>query len=99
MKIVPIIEKIEFSNLENKTKKIFHEKISVGDLVSVIYYDLEKEQIRLQQFTGYCVKFKPKGFNTKLYLRNSFNQISIEQQFFLYSRSVLDVNILKIAEN
>ena len=48
MKIIPVIEKIEFSNIENKVKKKFHEKVSIGDLVSVIYYDLEKEQIRLQ---------------------------------------------------
>lgn len=96
MKIYPIIKKIESVNVCKKIKQDFHKKARVGDLISVIYYDLEKEQIRLQQFIGSCNKFKSKGLNTKLYVSSSLNQISIEQQFFLYSPSVLDVTTLNV---
>jgi len=95
MKINPLISKIEHFNIQVNTKKDFHKNVRKGDLVSVIYYDLEKEQIRLQQFIGVCTKLKSKGFNTKLYLRNSFKKVLIEQQFFLYSNSILDVAVLK----
>ncbi len=95
MKIMPILQKIESIYTKKKAKKEFHKKISRGDFISVIYYDIEKEQIRLQQFTGFCTKFKSKGLNTKIYVRNVLGSISVEQQFFFYSPSVLDVAILR----
>ena len=95
MKILSILQKLEFNKIKVKAKKVFQSKVSKGDFVSIIYYDFEKEQIRLQQFTGVCVKLKSKGLNTKIYVRNFIGQVMIEQQFFLYSPSVLDVARLR----
>lgn len=95
MKINPILHKLESVSTKIKSKKAFHQKIAKGDFVSVIYYDIEKEQIRLQQFTGVCIKFQSRGLNTKLFVRNVVGQITVEQQFFFYSQSVLDVAILR----
>ena len=58
MKINPILQKFESSSVSSKSKRQFHERVSKGDIVSIIYYDLEKEQVRLQQFTGVCRFFK-----------------------------------------
>ena len=66
MKIIPLLRKLESVKTMVKSKKQFHQEISKGDLVSIIYYDLEKEHVKLQQFTGICTKFKSKGFNTKI---------------------------------
>lgn len=95
MKILPILKKLESALTATKAKKQFHKDIVKGDFVSVIYYDLEKEQVRLQQFTGVCTKFHSKGFNTKIHVRNIMGQTTIQQQFFFYSPSVLDVAILR----
>lgn len=95
MKILPIVKKIESVQTLGKAKKQFHQKIVKGDFVSVIYYDIEKEQVRLQQFTGVCTKFHSKGFNTKIHVSNVMGQTTIQQQFFFYSPSVLDVAILR----
>ena len=95
MRIRPVLQKIESTYTRVKSKKEFHKKVSKGDFISVIYFDIEKEQIRLQQFTGFCTKFKSKGLNTKIYLRNVLGQVAVEQQFFFYSPSVLDVAILR----
>lgn len=94
MKIIPILQKLESINTTTKAKKQFHNKVRRGDFVSIIYYDLEKEQVRLQQFTGVCTKFQSKGLNTKIYVRNVIGRITIEQQFFFYSNAILDVAIL-----
>ncbi len=95
MKIIPVLKRLESVHTKVNSKKKFHKKIFKGDFVSVIYYDLEKEQIRLQQFTGVCTKFKSKGLNTKISVRNLLGQVSVEQQFFFYSPAVLDVAILR----
>ena len=95
MKIRPLISKIEFFNSLDAAKKDFHQKVRKGDLVSVIYIDLEKDQVRLLEFIGYCTKFKSRGYNTKLSLRNTWKKVELEQQFFLYSYSVVDITVLK----
>ena len=95
MKIIPVLQKLESQKVNTKLKRQFHDQVSIGDFVSIIYYDLEKEQVKLQQFTGVCTKFKSRGLNTKIYVRNFIGQITIEQQFFFYSLSVLDVAILR----
>ena len=95
MKIIPLLKKLESKHTFVKAKKQFHEKVAKGDFVSIIYYDLEKEQIRLQQFTGVCTKLKSKGFNTKIYVQNVLGSVVVEQQFFLFSQSVVDIAILR----
>lgn len=108
MKIHPILKKFESSliNLESSSnmkineqkkskKEIFKQTVSKGDIVSVIYYDIEKEQTRLQQFTGVCRSLRSAGLNTKLAVYNTISKITIQQQFFLYSKIVADVIIVR----
>lgn len=95
MKIIPLLQKLEKKYISIPSKSIFLKQIKKGDFVSVVYYELEKEQIRLQQFTGVCTKLKSKGLNTKISIRNILGQTTVEQQFFLYSKSLLDVAILR----
>ena len=95
MKIQPIIKKFEAHMVSSKSKQQFHKQVSKGDIVSIIYFDLEKEQVRLQQFTGICKSFKSKGLNTKITLVNTVGKVSVEQQFFLYSTVVSDVVIVR----
>ncbi len=95
MKINPILQKFESSLIKNKSKNIFAKTVSKGDIVSVIYFDLEKEQTRVQQFTGICRYFKSAGFNSKLAIYNVISKIAIQQQFFLYSKIVVDVMVVR----
>lgn len=97
MKINSILQKFESQMLSSKTKQKFHNQVSRGDIVSVVYYDLEKEQVRLQQFTGVCKFFRSRGLNTKLNVVNVVGKVIVEQQFFLYSKIVSDVIILRKA--
>ena len=95
MKIKPILKKFESRFVSLKSKYDFHKNISKGDIVSVIYFDLEKEQVRLQQFTGVCKSFKSKGFNSKITIVNVVGKVTVEQQFFLYSKVVSDIVIVR----
>jgi ribosomal protein L19 len=95
MKIQPILQKFESRIVSLKSKQEFHKQVSRGDIVSIIYFDLEKEQIRLQQFTGVCKSFKSRGLNTKITVVNIIGKITVEQQFFLYSKVVSDVVIVR----
>lgn len=70
MKINPILQKFESSSLLSKSKLLFAKTVSKGDIVSIIYYDLEKEQVRVQQFTGVCRSFKSAGLNSKISVYN-----------------------------
>jgi ribosomal protein L19 len=109
MKINPILQKFESSLITSNTlatvsineekkkskKEIFHNTVNKGDIISVIYYDIEKEQTRLQQFTGVCRSLKSAGLNTKLSVYNTIAKITIQQQFFLYSEIIADVIIVR----
>lgn len=94
MKINFVLRQLELRKLRNKAKKAFQKRLLKGDFVSVIYYDLEKEQVRLQQFTGICTRISSRGLNTKVVVRNTIASAVVEQQFFLYSPAVLDIAIL-----
>ena len=97
MKINPILQKFESQLVSSQIKQEFHKNVSKGDLVSIIYYDLEKEQVRLQQFTGVCKFLRSRGLNTKINVVNVVGKVVVEQQFFLYSKVVSDVVILRKA--
>jgi ribosomal protein L19 len=87
---------VKMNEEKKKSKKeIFHQTVRKGDIVSVIYYDVEKEQTRLQQFTGVCRSLKAAGLNTKLSVYNTISKITIQQQFFLYSKIIADVIIVR----
>lgn len=95
MKINDILRKVELPQTLVKSKNLVHKSLKRGDFVSVIYYDIEKEQIKLQQFTGVCYLFKSKGLNTKIGISTLVSKVNIKQMFFLYSKTVLDISILK----
>lgn len=95
MKIQPILQKFESRVILAKSKSDFHKRAAKGDIVSIIYYDLEKEQVRLQQFTGVCKSFKSKGLNTKITVVNAVGKVTVEQQFFIYSKIVSDVVLVR----
>jgi len=95
MKINPILQKFESSSLLSKSKLLFAKTVSKGDIVSIIYYDLEKEQVRVQQFTGVCRSFKSAGLNSKISVYNIIGKVAVQQQFFLYSKVVADVSIVR----
>ena len=95
MKINDILRKIELPQTLVKSKNLVHKNLKRGDFVSVIYYDIEKEQIKIQQFTGVCYLFKSKGLNTKIGISTLVSKVNIKQMFFLYSKTVLDISILK----
>ena len=95
MKINPILKKVESFLSNEKSKTSFARTVSKGDIISVIYYDLEKEQARVQQFTGVCKAFKSAGLNSKLAVYNVIDKIAVQQQFFLYSPIVVDVTIVR----
>lgn len=97
MKINPILQKFESQFISSKIKQEFHKNVSRGDIVSVVYYDLEKEQVRLQQFTGICKFIRSRGLNTKINIINVVGKVVVEQQFFLYSKVISDIVILRKA--
>jgi ribosomal protein L19 len=99
MKINPILQKFESNSLLSKSKSLFAKNVSKGDIVSIIYYDFEKEQVRVQQFTGICRAFKSAGINSKLSVYNVIGKIAVQQQFFLYSKVVADVAIVRKKSN
>lgn len=90
MKINRIITKIN-SKFINKKFNL----IEPGSVVSIIYCDWNKEQIRIFEFSGLCVKFKLSGYNTTLVLRTSIKKNPVEQLFFIYSPQILDIKISK----
>ena len=95
MKINPILQKFESNFLLSKSKALFAKNVAKGDIVSIIYYDFEKEQVRVQQFTGVCRAFKSAGLNSKLSVYNVIGKIAVQQQFFLHSKIVADVAIVR----
>jgi ribosomal protein L19 len=95
MKIIPILERLEQNSVKLKGKTDFRKEVLKGDVVCVIYYDLDKELIKLKQFGGVCVKMRSSGLNTKIGIRTSMRRISVEQEFFLYSNTCIDVGIIR----
>ena len=95
MKIIPILKRLELNTVKLKGKNEFRKDVLKGDLVSMIYYDLDKEQIKLRQFTGVCMKIRRKDLNTKIGISTALRRISVAQEFFLYSNTCIDVAISK----
>ena len=95
MKIIPILERLERNSVKLKGKNEFRKEVLKGDVVCVIYYDLDKEQIKFRQFGGVCVKLRSKGLNTKIGIRTSIRRLSVEQEFFLYSNTCIDVGVIR----
>jgi ribosomal protein L19 len=89
-----LLNLIEANQTSSRPKKIAQQRLRRGDFVSVVYYDIEKEQIKLQQFTGRCQSRRSRGLNSTFSVAGIINKIHIKQLFFFYSRQLLDVSIL-----
>lgn len=94
-KFAGFLQKIESFQTSSLAKKVFKRDVRKGDLVSIIYYDVDKEEVKLQQFAGKCYCRKHSGVNSIIGVSSIVNKVNIKQKFFLYSRVVLDVSILK----
>lgn len=66
-----------------------------GARISLIYFDLERESVRVQAFNGLCSKRRFRGINTCLSLTTSIRSYRITKKFFLHSPVILDWKIIK----
>jgi len=94
MKIIPILRKLESFYLKETGKQSYHNEIKKGKAVSLIYYDIDKEHTKIHSFGGICKKFRSKGINTKISVRVSVRRIHVQQEFFFYSKVLLDAGVL-----
>lgn len=95
MKIIPVLKKLESNYIRSSGKIIHRKNISKGDLISLIYSDIDKEQIKILNFVGFCKKFRSKGLNTKISSRIFVRRVYAEQEFFLYSKVLVDAGVVK----
>jgi ribosomal protein L19 len=91
--IIKVIQNI--NNVSLNTKTTFYKNVKSGDIISVIYYDVEKEQVRVFQYSGVCLRASKKLYRTKINVKNYFGQTGVIKQFFLYSPFIVDVAILQ----
>lgn len=83
--------KLIYNNNFVPSKKIIAKTIKKKDFVSIGFHDYEKEEIRLEQFDGQCIKFRSAGLNSKLTLYSKFRKSTIKLNFFLYSPHIFDI--------
>jgi ribosomal protein L19 len=95
MKIIPVLKRLEDNYIRLSGKNINRKELSKGDLISLIYCDIDKEQIKVLNFIGFCKKFRSKGINTKISARILVRRVYAEQEFFLYSRILADAGVVK----
>ena len=91
--LIKVIQNINNPSLNTKTT--FYKTVKSGDIISVIYYDVEKEQVRVFQYSGVCLRASKKLYRTKINVKNYFGQTGVIKQFFLYSPFIVDVAILQ----
>ena len=75
----------------NKSKRKFAKNVNKKDWVSVGYHEYDKEDIRLEQFDGFCLKLKSSGVNTKLSISSKFRKTDLYFNFFIYHPYLFDV--------
>jgi ribosomal protein L19 len=95
MKIVPILKKVENIYIRQSKKILTYKKMLKGDLISLVYSDIDKEHVKLLNFVGFCRKFRSKGINTKLSARILVRRVYAELEFFLYSRFLADAGVVR----
>jgi ribosomal protein L19 len=72
-------------------KSFFSWKINKKDAISVAYHEYDKEEIRLEQYNGYCLKFRSCGLNSKLVLSSRFDKNKVILNFFYYNPYLFDI--------
>lgn len=75
----------------NKSKEKFVKNVKKKDWVSVGYHEYDKEDIRLEQFDGFCFRLKSSGVNTKLSISSKFRKTDLFFNFFIYHPYLFDV--------
>lgn len=95
MKIIPILKKVENVRIRQSKKVLNFKKMLKGDLISLVYSDIDKEHIKLLNFVGFCKKFRSKGINTKLSARILVRRVYAELEFFLYSKFLADAGVVR----
>lgn len=95
MKIISVLKKVEDNYIRKSGKRLESKEITKGDLISLIYSDIDKEQIKILNFIGFCKKFRAKGFNTKVNAKILVRRVYAEHEFFLYSRILIDAGLIR----
>lgn len=90
--IIKTIQNVNLTHFEHK--RTFHKQVKSGDIISIVYYDVEKEQVRVFQYSGVCLRASKKLYRTKVNVKNYFGQTGVIKQFFIYSPFIVDVAIL-----
>jgi ribosomal protein L19 len=94
MKVNAVLKKLENVYIRKSKKVLSYKKMLKGDLISLVYPDIDKENIKILNFVGFCKKFKSKGINTKLSARILVRRVYAELEFFLYSKFLADAGIV-----
>lgn len=81
--------------LKFKNRSYVAKEVLKGDFIAIIFYDLDKEHIKLKRLLGFCLKFRSKGINTKIGIRSYLRRIYVEQEFFLYGKTCVDAGVIR----
>lgn len=95
MSISPILRKVENMYIRKSKKVLNYKKMVRGDLISLVYSDIDKENVKLLNFVGFCKKYRSKGLNTKLSARIFVRRVYAELEFFLYSKFLADAGVVR----
>ena len=77
-------------NLESKNS--LTKKIRKNSIISLGYHEYDKEEIRLENYRGACLKFKSNNLNSKLVLRSKLDKEVITLNFFFYNPFLFDIH-------
>lgn len=75
-------------SLSFKLKNSFN--IKKNDLLVVGYHEHDKEEIKLEQYMGYCVKMRKNGANTKLVMDCKLQKTKLRLNFFFFNPFLFD---------
>jgi hypothetical protein len=95
MKIIRLLEKLEYKYIIKSGKILKRKNMAKGNIISLVYCDIDKEQLKLLNFIGFSRKYRAKGFNTKLRARILVKRVYAEQEFFLYSKILADAGLVR----
>ena len=87
IKITKIVNRLNRKQINLRPRK--------GDRISLIYFDLERESVRVQAFNGLCIKTRFCGVNSRIKLAADIGSYSILKSFFLNSPVIVDWKIKK----
>jgi hypothetical protein len=95
MKIIRLLQKLEYKYITKSGKILLRKNMAKGNIISVLFFDIDKEQLKLLNFMGLSRKYRAKGFNTKVRIRILVRRVYAEQEFFLYSKIVGDAGLVR----